>query len=127
MLEYEFDDQELEDPTEYGYGSWLRYLSTYPEKHTMDPDQFYFISRLTQNRVFYDFRKFGDRTLGIWLIRNIFVFATYDYESDNKNLDSNIIKVNTDLEGKWLFVQFSYSDTKKMAQAFVSMGTAEST
>jgi hypothetical protein len=38
VLEYEFDDQELEDPTEYGYGSWVRYLSTYPEKHTMDPD-----------------------------------------------------------------------------------------
>jgi hypothetical protein len=70
----------------------------------MEPDKFYFISRLTQNRVYYDFRKFGDRTLGIWLLRNVFIFATYDYESDNKNMDKNVIKLNSEIEGKWLFV-----------------------
>jgi hypothetical protein len=70
----------------------------------MDPNQFYFIARLTQNRVFYDYKKFGDRTLAVWVLRNIFVFTTYDYEAKDKNLDKNIIKINRDIEGKWFFL-----------------------
>ena len=104
VLDHTFEDSELSDTTEYGYGMWVRYLSTYPEKHSMDPNQFYFLSRLTQNRAYYDFRRFGDRTLAIWLLRNIFVFTTYDAESREKNLDKNIVKVTAELETKWYFV-----------------------
>jgi hypothetical protein len=77
--------------------------------------------------VFYDYKKFGDRTLAIWVLRNIFVFTTYDYEQREKNLDRNIIKITRDIEGRWLFVQFSYSMKKKLAVAFVSQGDEEST
>lgn len=126
-MEHEFDDQELEDTSEYGFGTWLRYLSTYPEPHTMDPTQFYFVARLTQNRVYSDYRKFGDRTLAVWLLRNVFVFTTYDYESNEKNLDKNIIKINADIEGKWYFLQYAYSNNKKAAQAYVSQGTEATT
>ena len=35
-VDHTFDDSDLQDSSEYGYGTWLRYLTTYPEKHIMD-------------------------------------------------------------------------------------------
>lgn len=78
---------------------------------------------MTQNRVFYDYRKYGDRTLGVWLLRNIFVFTTYDLVSRNKNMDKNIIKLNSELEGRWYYLQYSYSGVKKLAVGIVSEGS----
>lgn len=40
----------LEDLKEYGYGFWMRFLTTYPERLNAGKNQaWYFVSRLTVN------------------------------------------------------------------------------
>jgi hypothetical protein len=51
---------------EYGYGFWLRYLTTYPTRQWSGKNApFYFVSRLTSNNPNGD-KDFGDRILAIW-------------------------------------------------------------
>jgi protein transport protein SEC24 len=65
---YEFDDEELQDASEYGYGFWMRYMSEFPKPYTMPKNKYHFISRMTSNKEYQDFSKYGDRTLAIFLV-----------------------------------------------------------
>lgn len=52
--------------TEYGYGFWLRFLTTYPKRLWNGKNQaWYFVARLTRNQPYGD-AGMGDRTLAIW-------------------------------------------------------------
>ena len=42
-------------------------------------------------------------------------------------MDKNIVKLNREIEGRWLFLQYSYSLKKKLAVAFISQGDEETT
>ena len=51
---------------EYGYGFWMRYLTTYPQRLIAGKNApWYFVSRLTWNKD-YDNIRMGDRALAIW-------------------------------------------------------------
>lgn len=51
---------------EYGYGFWLRFLTTYPERLIQGKKApWYFLARLT-NKEKYDDVTMGDRILAIW-------------------------------------------------------------
>lgn len=55
-----------EDVSEYGYGFWFRYLTTYPDR--LNPGKnapWYFLARLTTNIPHADIAM-GDRILAIW-------------------------------------------------------------
>ena len=54
------------DKSEYGYGFWFRFLTTYPDR--LNPGKnapWYFLSRLTVNNPYSDIGM-GDRLLAIW-------------------------------------------------------------
>ena len=78
----------------------------------MKPDTYHFLSRLTSNCDYEDFARYGDRTLAIFLVDNIFVFATYDFKEKKKNLANNLIILNEDIESMWYFISFSYKHGK---------------
>jgi protein transport protein SEC24 len=69
--DFEFEDEELQDASEYGYGFWLRYMSEYPKAYSMASKEYHFISRLTSNKQYQDFQKYGDRTLAIFLFGRV--------------------------------------------------------
>jgi hypothetical protein len=51
---------------EYGYGFWMRFLTTYPTRLWAGKNApWYFVARLTINESFGD-AGFGDRLLAIW-------------------------------------------------------------
>jgi hypothetical protein len=35
IADFEFDGEELQDASEYGYGFWLRYMSEFPKPYSM--------------------------------------------------------------------------------------------
>jgi hypothetical protein len=88
----------LQDVSEYGYGMWVRYSSTYPAEHVQS-EEYYFLSRLTTNSEFQDFQRYGDRTLAVFVVRNVFVFATYDFAKKQKNLFENKVEVDSNIDG----------------------------
>jgi hypothetical protein len=60
------DPTAIEDPSEYGYGFWMRFLTTYPVR--LIPGKiapWYFVARLTANDPYDDVRM-GDRMLAVW-------------------------------------------------------------
>jgi hypothetical protein len=51
---------------EYGYGFWMRFLTTYPTRLWAGKNApWYFLARLTVNNPFGD-AGFGDRLLAMW-------------------------------------------------------------
>jgi hypothetical protein len=51
---------------EYGYGYWLRFLTTYPKRLVVGKQApWYIVSRMTKNKDYADIG-LGDRTLAIW-------------------------------------------------------------
>lgn len=66
VIEKAFTPEELEDPSEYGYGFWMRFLTDYPRRLISGKNApWYFLSRLTRNIPHQDIGM-GDRTLAIW-------------------------------------------------------------
>jgi hypothetical protein len=56
----------LDDVREYGYGFWMRYLTTYPVRLVSGKkDPWYFVSRLTKNDP-YGNTALGDRMLAVF-------------------------------------------------------------
>jgi hypothetical protein len=56
----------LGDLKEYGYGFWLRFLTTYPNRLPSGKNAaWYFVARLTKHKE-YDNVRMGDRQLAIW-------------------------------------------------------------
>jgi hypothetical protein len=56
----------LGDLVEYGYGFWLRFLTTYPKRLISGKNApWYFVARLTKHKE-YDNVRMGDRQLAIW-------------------------------------------------------------
>jgi len=51
---------------EYGYGFWMRFLTTYPKRLINGKNgPWYFVARLTSNKP-HDDVGMGDRLLAIW-------------------------------------------------------------
>lgn len=60
------DKDNLKDLEEYGYGMWIRFLTTYPTRLLNGKDApWYFVARLTKNNP-GDNTGMGDRMLAIW-------------------------------------------------------------
>lgn len=76
--------------------------------------------RMTTNKEYGDFDNFGDRTLGAFVSEGSYSFSTYDYETDKKNVFSNI-NYDFELEGYWNFVHMAYkrSGNNNIAVAYV--------
>ncbi len=61
---------------EYGYGFWMRFLTTYPKRLVSGKNApWYFVARLTRN-VELDDLQFGDRLLAIFQGVNFYHFTT---------------------------------------------------
>lgn len=59
-------DKAPKDRSEYGYGFWMRYLTTFPERLMPGKNApWYFVARLTRNIPHAD-AAMGDRVLAIW-------------------------------------------------------------
>jgi hypothetical protein len=67
VVEKEFTgDQVPSDLSEYGFGFWFRFLTTYPERLLAGKNApWYFLARFTKNIPFGDIN-LGDRILAIW-------------------------------------------------------------
>jgi hypothetical protein len=62
----QFKQDELEKLKEYGYGFWMRFLTTFPSRLENGKNApWYFVARLTKN-VPYEDVGMGDRMLAIW-------------------------------------------------------------
>ncbi|CAD8140693.1 unnamed protein product [Paramecium octaurelia] len=106
---------------EYGYGFWLRYLTTYPERQVNGKNQpWYFVSRLTWNKE-YDNIRMGDRTLAIWQGQGFYHFTTCNIQNNNVNVIKNV-DYPEDIEGLWTFIYYSYSKNENRAKAFIKYG-----
>ena len=75
---------------------------------------------MTSNKEHEDFVKYGDRTLAIFLLDNIFVFATYDFSKKEKNLANNLVILNEDIESMWYFISYSYSSHERKVVGFLA-------
>lgn len=65
-VETDTPQSEVESAKEYGYGFWLRFLTTHPVRLVNGKNApWYFVSRLTSNNP-YDDVGMGDRLLAIW-------------------------------------------------------------
>lgn len=66
VADIEFEEKDLIDICEYGYGFWMRYLTRFPEPmYDGKRDPWYFVSRLTSNEN-YENNEMGDRLLAIF-------------------------------------------------------------
>lgn len=75
MLEFP-KDKLPEDLNEYGYGYWLRFLTTYPKRMLVGKQApWYIVSRLTSNEKNGD-AGMGDRILAIWQGQGYYHFTT---------------------------------------------------
>ncbi len=65
-VEAEIPKAAVEAAREYGYGFWMRFLTTYPKRLINGKNgPWYFVARLTSNKP-YDDIGMGDRLLAIW-------------------------------------------------------------
>lgn len=66
VAEEDYDQDDVEGSREYGYGFWMRFLTTYPKRLTSGKNApWYFVARLTKNVPVKD-GTIGDRMLAIW-------------------------------------------------------------
>lgn len=66
VFDEDSDRDDVENVVEYGYGFWLRFLTTYPKRLPNGKNApWYFVSRLTTNIPYNDI-EMGDRILAIW-------------------------------------------------------------
>jgi hypothetical protein len=104
---YEKNSEFFTPPSEYGYGFWLRFLSTFPSRLMNGKvAPWYFVSRLTSN-IEYDDVKMGDRLLAIWQGQGYYHFTTCNTATSSPNIVSNINFGN--IEGVWTYIYYSYS------------------
>ncbi|CAD8183743.1 unnamed protein product [Paramecium pentaurelia] len=99
---FEMEDKLLEASDEYGYGYWVRFS----ENENQDTLKYYFLSRLTTNKEHGDLTYYGDRTLSVFLYKNVFVFATYDLDENLKSKERPV-KLQENINGNWYFVCYS--------------------
>ncbi|CAD8058815.1 unnamed protein product [Paramecium sonneborni] len=114
-----YNEEELDNISEYGYGFWCRFLTRYPSQliEGLKAD-WSFISRLTKNQNKGDMN-YGDRTLAIWLGKGFYHFTTYSHKYANivHNIDHP-----GDIEGLWTFIYFSHNLYKKESIAMIKFG-----
>jgi hypothetical protein len=84
-------------------------------------EAWYFLSRLTNNKVFGDVA-YGDRILSIFQGASYYQFATTQDENKNANNAQNI-GFPEDIEGVWSFLYFSHSKATKRTTAIIKYGT----
>jgi hypothetical protein len=72
----EKEQEDAADLKEYGYGFWMRFLTTYPKRLLNGKNApWYFVARLTKNKP-YDNIRMGDRQLAIWQGQGYYHFTT---------------------------------------------------
>lgn len=79
VFEKEWTEKELSNVSEYGYGFWLKYLSTYPTSlPTGLAGDYFMVARMTSNKeINKDSVSIpGDRLLGTWMSNKAFIFGT---------------------------------------------------
>lgn len=60
------EGEDLDDPSEYGYGFWMRFLTRYPAPlYSGKNAPWYFVSRMTKNNPYKNV-ELGDRVLAIF-------------------------------------------------------------
>jgi hypothetical protein len=66
IVEYDTPSKDVDAAKEYGYGFWMRFLTTHPIRLINGKNApWYFVARLTLNNP-YDDIGMGDRLLAIW-------------------------------------------------------------
>jgi len=69
---------DIKDLQEYGYGFWVRFMTTYPSRLPNGKNApWYFLSRLTKNNP-YNNVDMGDRLLAIWQGTSYYHLTTCD-------------------------------------------------
>jgi hypothetical protein len=109
----------------YGFGFWMRWTQRYPSAlHHGATDDKYFIARLTENNPYSDV-DIGDRALALFLGKDGLEFSTYDTVTNNGNVGIHFPV--EDIEGKWVYVYYSYSGINEKASAIVHWADSEPT
>lgn len=105
---------------EYGYGFWLRYLTTYPTRQWSGKNApSYFVARLTSNNPYGD-TDFGDRILAIFQAPSGYAhYANHIANQPAQQTRSGQVDYPGDIEGVWTYIYFSYGKIAQRAVSFV--------
>jgi hypothetical protein len=92
--------------TEYAYGFWFRYLTTYPQRLVKKP-QWLQLARFSSNEEVEDAKNMGDRTLAVFIGAGFYHFTTYNLVGPKVNVFQNV-PYDNHLEGVWSFIHYSF-------------------
>ncbi|CAD8207149.1 unnamed protein product [Paramecium pentaurelia] len=100
---------EGEDLSCYGFGFYTRWLQAYPTflVHGRQSER-YFVARVSESE--HTTGEVNDNALSVYLTKEGLEFQSYD----SQGLSTTVIQVG-DIEGKWIYVYYSYCNEKAVA------------
>jgi hypothetical protein len=129
LITQEWGLQEISDGTNlvngkaYGFGAWVRYLTTYPVRQLQGLPGASVIGAMTQNNPYTKGASLGDRLLVLAMGDTAWTYLTYNQASNQVSVAGTIAYNLYQTDGVWNYVYISYSVPKQQFVGFLKSPT----